>query len=223
MHFELVSPGLTSEIGKALYFLYHKSSENKRQNSVLFWRNRDRCSRFPQQQAPRSHNGQDSIHWQRQPGWRMLWVDHHKIWLLLSALVNVMGVFSMGVIQGKISLGRQQGYWVQISFWFPFQKKQTFDSRNAFLVSLRTRSMSQTILVPSLWDITGTWKVSFVFLGSRGKTKNCPSEYQCSFFQTSIYVTPSARIAKAELPLICLKTYVHPDPNPALGAWMGFH
>lgn len=41
-------------------------------------------------------------------------------------------------------------------FLVSFQKKQTFDSRNAFLVSLRTRSMSQTILVPSLWNITGT-------------------------------------------------------------------
>lgn len=48
-------------------------------------------------------------------------------------------------------------------------------------------------------------------------------EHQCSFFQTSINITPTAHITKAEFSFTCQKTYVHADPSPALEAWMGFH
>lgn len=45
---------------------------------------------------------------------------------------------------------------------------------------------------------------------------------QCSSFQMSSDITPTAHITKAELPLTCLNTYVHPNPTPALEALMGF-
>lgn len=59
-----------------------------------------------------------------------------------------------------------------------FQMRGAFESRNVLLKSLRTRSMTQTILMASMWSMIGPWKVYvliLIFLRSAGKTKNCPT------------------------------------------------
>lgn len=77
-------------------------------------------------------------------------MEHCKIWTLFSALVNSMGVFSIHVIQEKISLAVRRDTKSSFLSGFPFKREETLTQGIYFLSPLRTRCMSQIILMPSI-------------------------------------------------------------------------